>query len=348
MITELNAQGIQIIDRLDIISAVSCYLNEEQMELVKSMPSVRYIEMDFQLFMLKLESPGTLLTKGYQSVLTNEIIDWGVKRINAPETWNKATGKDVKVGVMDTGIATQHPDLRGVVMGGFNAMDSGSYEDDNDHGTYVASVIAARRNGVGIVGVAPDASLYAIKVMDSDGRGYISDVIQGCQWALDQELPVVNMSLGSTYESFALQEAVSMATASGMIIIAASGNEGKREVFHPAGDDVSVCVGASGMDDRRRLWSNYGEAMVDKGILAPGDWILAGTKDGGWRRVAGTSIATPHVTGIIALLLEADQYNSEDIAESVFLGASQSGNPDEFNGHGIVNARRSLDWLFKL
>ncbi len=343
ILEELEAEGIQILDRLDIISGISCELNYEQMELVSALPSIRYIEPDFKLFMLDTEPPAPLFAIDYYMAPAGESIDWGVKRISAPEAWETATGKGVRVGVIDTGIATAHPDLQGAVVGGFNAVDGGSYEDDNNHGTYVASVLAGRRNGLGLVGVAPDALLYAIKVLGSDGQGYISDVIEGCQWALEAELPVVNMSLGSRHESIAMQEAMSAIASQGMITIAAAGNEGERGIFSPARYDVTICVGGSRIDGKRAPWSNYGQALKEKGVLAPGDWILAAERKGGWRRVSGTSIATPHVTGVIALLLEYSQVDYNSLCELVFGAASQSQNPDEFRGHGIVDARKTLD-----
>jgi subtilisin len=343
ILDRLKAKGIRILDRLDIISGISCHLNKEQMEFVQMIPSVRYIELDLELFMLETDPPAPLIVMDYQMAPADESVDWGVRRINAPEAWETATGRGVRVGIVDTGIATAHPDLRGAVIGGFNAIDNGSYEDDNDHGTYVASVVAARRNGVGIVGVAPDALLYAIKVMGDDGRGYISDVIEGCQWAIEEGLSVVNMSLGSTYGSVALREAMSALTSQGVSTIVAAGNEGERGVFFPARDDVAVCVGGSGMDDKRVSWSNYGSALKENGVLAPGDWIQAAKKDGGWRRVSGTSIAAPHVTGLIALMLEIERLDRDSLRRFVFEGASQFDDPDEFSGYGVINARRSLD-----
>lgn len=343
ILNDLKTEGIQIIDRLDIISGISCYLTNEQMEFVQSLSSVRYIELDSELYMLEDRTPIFSFVGDYNMAPASENIDWGVRRIRIPEAWRTATGEGVRVGVIDTGIATAHSDLQGAVIGGFNAINGGSYKDDNNHGTYVASVIAARRNGLGIIGVAPDALLYAIKVLGSDGRGYISDVIEGCQWALEEGLQVVNMSLGSNYKSIAMREAMDVVASQGMITIAAAGNDGERGIFYPARNDVTICVGGSGMDNERMSWSNYGRTLKENGVLAPGDWILAANKDGSWQRVAGTSIATPHVTGIIALLLEMKCNKRELVRKFVFEGASQFDNPDELRGHGIVDARKTLD-----
>jgi subtilisin family serine protease len=342
ILEQIDEAGINIIDRLDIIQGISCHLNEEQMQFIKSLPSVRYIESDLELFMLEAKPSEPLLASS-----ASEVIDWGVRRIAAPEAWEIATGRGVRVGVIDTGIATDHPDLQGAVMGGFNAINGGSYEDDNDHGTYVASVLAARRNGTGIVGVAPEALLYSIKALGSDGRGYISDVIEGCQWALDQGIPVVNMSLGSYYDSIAVREAIDAAASRGMSIVAAAGNDGRRGILFPARNDAAICVGASGMGDERIPWSNYGPELKKNGVLAPGDWILAGTRNGKWRRVSGTSIAAPHVTGIFALLIQLRQLERESLRRLVFEGASKTGNPDEFSGYGVANARKTLEAMLR-
>jgi len=345
MIDDLKVDGIRVIDQLDIIHGISCYLNDMQKEFMGSMPYVRYMESDAELYMLEAEAPGLLIGSAYYLASASENIDWGVRRISAPEAWKTATGKGVRVGIIDTGIATAHPDLRGAIIGGFNAINDKSYEDDNNHGTYVASVVAARRNGIGIVGVAPDAMLYAVKVMGSDGRGYISDVLEGCQWALNEEIQVVNMSLGSNHRSIAMHEAMDIMASQGVLTIVATGNDGQRGICYPARNNVAICVGGSSMDDHRMSWSNYGPELKENGVIAPGDWIQVANKNGGWQRAAGTSIATPHVTGIVALLLEMKCYERELIRKFVFEGASQFENPDEFFGHGVVNARKTLDIL---
>jgi subtilisin len=189
--------------------------------------------------------------------------------------------------------------------------------------------------------------LYAIKVMDSDGSGYVSDVIQGCQWAIEHKIPIVNMSLGSDYHSIAIRETMSIAASHGMSIIAAAGNDGERGVLSPAFDDVAVCVGASGTDDKRMPWSNYGSAMKSNGVLAPGSWIMAATKEGQWRRVSGTSIATPHVTGIFALLLQVEHTERESLRRLLLQNASRSNSPDEFIGHGVADAQEALDAMLQ-
>jgi subtilisin family serine protease len=343
MIKELKSDGIEIRKTLDIIHGVSCKLTDIQEENLRLIPYIRYIELDYELFMLDIECPKILIGEKYTLINQNESIDWGLKRIKAPEIWNIATGKNVKIGVMDTGINTNHPDLIGVVTDGFDAIAGKSFKDDNNHGTYVASVIASRKNNIGIVGVAPEAILYSIKVMNSEGRGYISDILDGCQWAIREGLEIINMSLGSDQKSIALAEAIEILASEGICVISATGNEGQHGIFYPARNNVAICVGGSGMDDNRMSWSNYGPELKYNGVLAPGDWIQVADKDGKWRRVSGTSIATPHVTGIFALLMEVGYQNPDDIRKLIFNGSSHSNMPDEFVGYGIVNAQKSFE-----
>jgi subtilisin len=343
-VSEIESYGIKIKKRLTIINGISCNLDDEEKQLVQSLKFVRYVEPDVELYKLEDKSFGQLLAENIFSS-GEENIDWGLKRINAPEAWDIATGKGVKVGIMDTGINSRHPDLVGAVAGGYDAVNGKSYEDDNNHGTYVASVVAARKNGVGIVGVAPDAMLYAVKVMNSDGSGYISDILDGCQWVIKEDIKLVNMSFGSSYQSMAIQEAMNKLASSKVIVISASGNEGKLGVYSPARNKVTVCVGGSGMDDKRAAWSNYGPELRENGVLAPGDWIQVANKDGKWQRVSGTSIATPHVTGMAALMLELKCDDPELVRKFIFMGASQPDNTDDFIGHGIVNAKKTLDIL---
>ncbi|MGB9596770.1 MAG: S8 family serine peptidase [Candidatus Poribacteria bacterium] len=280
-IDKLKSFGIKAKKKLTIINGISCNLDIEDKQIIESLAFVRYIEPDIQLYRLERKSFELLMTKNnFNHILEGENIDWGVKRIDAPEVWNTATGKDVNVAVMDTGINTRHPDLIGAVIGGYDAINDKSYEDDNNHGTYVASVISARKNGIGIIGVAPSANLYAIKVMDKEGRGYISDILDGCQWAMKEKIKIINMSFGSSYQSLAIKEAMDKMASEKIIIISASGNDGKFGVYSPAKDNVTVCVGGSDINDKRASWSNYGPELKENGVLAPGDWIQVADKDG--------------------------------------------------------------------
>jgi len=123
-------------------------------------------------------------------------IPWGINRINAPKVWTKNQGEGIKVGIIDTGVYTAHADLAGRIAGGFNAIKPGaSPEDDNGHGTHVAGTIAANLDSKGVVGVAPKAALYAVKVLDADGGGTDSDVIAGIDWCIKNKIQISKMQI---------------------------------------------------------------------------------------------------------------------------------------------------------
>lgn len=329
----LETAGIKDMQELPLIAGFVCKLTEKQKTLLADLLPVRYIEPDYEVSIVDA-------TVEAQDVgLSAEVVDWGAKYIHAPECWRSATGAGVRIGVIDTGIKSDHPDLTDRVVGGYNAINGGSYEDDNNHGTYIATVIAAQPNGVGIIGVAPNAALYAIKVLNKDGRGYSSDVVKGYQWALEQEVDLVNLSLGSPRESQAMRDAMLIAAFQGMGTVAAAGNSGEGRVMYPAANDVAICVGAVGYDGTRMSWSNYGDALKANGVMAPGYQVLAGNKSGGWSRVSGTSLATPYVTGTLALMVSM-KWCTRDL---LFRGASRYETPDRYYGYGVIDAREALD-----
>ncbi len=228
-------------------------------------------------------------------------ITWGIARVDAPAAWDYTEGAGVRVAVIDTGIDTTHPDLQGKVDGGYNAITGsqapGSYVDDNGHGTHVAGIIAAIRDGKGVVGVAPKARLYAVKVLDADGTGSLSDVIKGIIWAADNGMQVANMSLGSPQGSAAMEEALRYAEARGVVVVAAAGNSG-ASVGYPGAYPETIAVSASDWNDQLASFSSRGPQVK---FIAPGVDIVSTYLGGGYLSLSGTSMATPFVTGMAAL-----------------------------------------------
>ena len=334
----LRDEGFTIYGKYNVILGVGCWLTPGQQEWVMKNLPVKYIEKDFEMSIL--DNPLPLEVHAAETPVT-EHIGWGLEMVKAEEAWEIATGVGVRVGVIDTGLDSDHVDLTNAcgssaVVGGFSAF-GGSWEDDNNHGIYVGTILAARKNGAGIVGVAPDAVLYAIKVLDSDGRGSVGTVLQGYDWALDQHLDVVNLSLGSFYLSRALEEAMIRAAWQGMGTIAATGND-SNGIIYPAKHPICVCVGAVGLNGQKMSWSNYGPALKANGVMAPGNWILAGNKGGEWQRISGTSAATPYVTGLVALLLDLSWAERHHIFES----ASLADAPTEEMGYGVIDVPAAL------
>jgi len=230
-------------------------------------------------------------------------VPWGVARVNAPAAWSSGQGAGVKVAVIDTGIDCTHPDLKCDFSAGTNIVDPGSAPmDDNEHGTHVAGTIAGRGKG-GPLGVAPQATLIPVKVLDADGAGSLSDIVAGINWAAQNGVDVINMSLGGPAGSAALQRAVKQALSAGVVIVAAAGNSGPNPdtVGFPGGYPGVIAVAASDKNDQVASFSSRGDAVA---FIAPGVNITSTVPGGGTKSLSGTSMASPHVAGLAALALE--------------------------------------------
>lgn len=224
--------------------------------------------------------------------------------------WNQGfTGKGVKVAVLDSGIDKEHPDL--VIKGGVSFVPGvTSYDDDQGHGTHVAGIIGAKKNGFGVVGIAPDADLYAVKVMASNGSGEIAWIIKGIDWAIANDMDIINMSLGATSSMLTAQEktdwaaAVNRAYSAGIIITGASGNDGTGTISYPARWNSILAIGAT-EDDKSFAWySNYGP---EQDLVAPGGLISTYPTDQpddgdypNYTYMWGTSMSAPVVAGMAA------------------------------------------------
>jgi len=200
--------------------------------------------------------------------------------------------------VVDTGIDLTHPDLS--VKGGINIINPRkSPADDNGHGTHVAGIIAALDNDFGVVGVAPEASLYAVKVLNRSGIGWTSDIMAGVDWCITEGMDVVNMSLGGGSYISDFQDLCDKAAEAGIAIVAAAGNEGGA-VSYPAAYANVIGVSATDSSDAFASFSNFG---IGVDIAAPGVGIYSTYKGGGYTTLSGTSMAAPHVAGTLALSL---------------------------------------------
>ena len=238
-----------------------------------------------------------------------QVVPWGVSRIGAVNTVYKGTG--VRVCVVDTGVSKSHPDLR--VVGGENfvvqkgRVDPSAWDDDNGHGSHVAGTIAALDNSQGVVGVAPQASLLAVKVLDSRGSGYLSDIADGVLSCVRMGSHVINMSLGGNGDpnlNSPLKQAINTAVAAGVHVVVAAGNEAQNIAGKvPAGYSNVVAVAASDSSDRIASFSNFG--LSSKDVTAPGVAIASTWKGTGYNTISGTSMAAPHVAGLYALMVQS-------------------------------------------
>ena len=251
-------------------------------------------------------------------------LDRSVPAVSVPAVWAAGyRGAGTKIGIVDTGIDRSHPDFTGRIVAGASFV-GGDYDDDNGHGTHVAGIVA----GDGFAGnsmyqgVAPEASLYLAKVLDQDGSGAMSGVMAGVEWVVDQEVHVINLSLGGSGSSDgkdALSLTCNAAVAHNIIVCVAAGNEG------PSGETVSspgaaadvITIGAVDRSDRVASFSSRGptaDGRVKPDICFPGTDIVSARATGTslgtpvndrYTAASGTSMATPHASGVAALLRQA-------------------------------------------
>lgn len=233
----------------------------------------------------------------------DESLPWGVDRVDADLVWPVTIGTGVKVAVNDTGIDLNHPDLAANIKGGFNTIDpSLQPQDDEGHGTHVAGTIAATAgNGIGVKGVAPGVDLYAVKVL-GPGGGYLSDIIEGLDWAVANDMDVVNMSYGGPSANRAEQAAIRRAYNAGITLVAAAGNNYGGRVGYPGAYAEVIAVSATTIDNKFAFFSSKGK-QVD--LAAPGASIYSTLWDDTYAFMSGTSMASPHVAGVAALVISA-------------------------------------------
>lgn len=280
-----------------------------------------------------------------------ETIPWGIDRIHANSDWATTTGNSIKVGIIDTGIDSSHPDLAGNIKGGINTINPGqSTNDDNGHGTHVAGIVAAMQNNVGVVGAGPKIELYAIKALDASGSGYLSDIIEGLDWAAANGINVVNMSFGASSSIPSLQDAIKRAHDAGVVEVAAAGNDYGGPVSYPAKYPEVIAVSASNNLDQIARFSSAGPE-VD--LAAPGDGIYSTYKNASYRTLSGTSMATPHVVGSAALLLtqvskcdtnsdgKCSPSEVQDRLQQTAKDLGISGKDDQ-SGYGLVDALKAI------
>ena len=254
----------------------------------------------------------------------NGRVPWGVARVNAPAAWSSGQGEGVKVAVIDTGIDCTHPDLQCDFSAGVNLLDPSSPPmDDNEHGTHVSGTIAGRGNGAkGVLGVAPKAELIAVKVLDADGGGSLSDIVKGIDWATKAGADVINLSLGGPAGSAALERAIKQALAAGVVVVAAAGNSGPSPdtVGFPGGYPGVIAVAASDDNDQVASFSSRGDAVA---FIAPGVNITSTIPGGGYKTLSGTSMASPHVAGLAALAVERGAKGASGVGRAFAAAAAK-------------------------
>jgi subtilisin len=322
---------------------VSASLAPGQIAKLRASADVAYVEEDSVMETLGRENAGGKPGGGGSTPPPAESTPWGVTRVDADDAWAAGkTGEGIKVMVIDTGVDQTHPDLLANIKGGKDFVNGDSNpDDDNGHGSHVAGTIAAVDNTIGVIGVAPGADLYAAKVLNRRGSGWLSDVAFGIDYARTTGMHVANMSLGASSGASTLETACDAAAAAGVLLCAAAGNSGDgnetdTELGYPAAYASCVAVGATDSSDEVASFSNSGD-FVD--FSAPGVSIPSTFKDGQYTTYSGTSMATPHVAGMAALLW-SDTPTADGVRDALESNVRDLGPDGDDFGYGIG----LIDW----
>ena len=330
----VEAFGGEVYAEYTLVDVIAARMPRQAAEALSKSPTVKYVEPD-----------GTVYAIG-------QTVPWGIDRVFGDEsysftTWNSSKGSGVGVAVLDTGIDLNHEDLtvaggRRFYIQGFRLRSDNNYNDGHGHGTHVAGTIGALDNDKGVVGVAPAVDLYAVKVLTDSGSGSVSAIIAGIEWVVNQgDIPIINMSLGSSTYSQAFKDACDAADKAGVLVVASAGNNGNSDgtgdtVGYPAKYDSVVAVAASDGNDGRAYFSSTGPAveLIAPGVSIPSTWL-----NNGYRSASGTSMASPHVAGVAALVWGADSdLTNTDIRTILTNTAQNLGLPPEHQGAGLVRA----------
>ncbi|MFB6283590.1 MAG: S8 family serine peptidase [Halobacteria archaeon] len=363
--TSLSSKyGYNKIDRYksDSVNFETAKLTDKQIEAIENNPAVKYVEKD-----VKAEVLGTQSSTSNSNFTTqSQETPWGIGKINASEVADSISDSaenGINVAVLDTGVDYTHEDLNNTVKWGADTYGSGvdygkdAAMDGHGHGTHVSGTIAANDNQKGVVGVAPNTSIYAIKVLSDSGSGSFSDIAQGIEEAhkgpdrtkgTADDADVISMSLGGPSSSEVLRNAVQNTTDE-VAIISAAGNSGDgdtstNEISYPAKYNGSMAIAATNPQDQTATFSSEGEQLD---VAAPGVNVkstIPGDSYTSWR---GTSMATPHVSGTAALILASQSdpgYGTEEIRRVLTQTAVdiESSGFDKKAGHGRIDALPSV------
>ncbi|HEY8061517.1 MAG TPA: S8 family serine peptidase [Gemmatimonadales bacterium] len=354
-----SSQGVAVSQTSRMIGALFARVDATRLAALNADPNVLMMEADRVVYLQSTprdhrafpRAPVADAAGSERWRARSQDLPWGISDVTAPGAWALGfRGTGVKVGIMDSGGDATHPDLG--YAGGYNAATGGTSPSDwaddipscNGHGTHVAGTIAGRDNGVGVVGVAPEASIYAIKVFEdlSGGCGaWISTQITAVNWAADNGIRVINASLGGSW-SYSYQLAVDQAAARGTFFVAAAGNDNGGPVEFPAAFPSAIAVASLSSSNTRSGFSDVGPEIE---VGAPGENIESTLPGGTYGFKSGTSMATPHVTGTVALLVQQNpNITLAGVRSALQNGALDIDAPgfDQNTGWGLVRALNSL------
>jgi subtilisin family serine protease len=275
---------------------------------------------------------------------------WNADLINVPDVWNQGfTGKGITVAVLDSGVDFNHVDLNdniwinaGEIAGNGIDDDGNGFIDDvrgwdfvgnnnnpmdqNGHGTHVAGIIAAESNNIGVTGIAPNASIMPLRVLDDVGNGTVTDIAKGINYAVANGADVINLSLGGNSPTLLLRNAIRDAVNQGVFVAIAAGNEARNTPAYPAqyARDWGIAVGAVDRGSNFAFFSNQAGSSPLDYVTAPGVGIRSTLPGDRYGDLSGTSMASPHIAGVAALVLNADPTLTPDEVETLLISTTQA------------------------
>lgn len=271
---------------------------------------------------------------------------WPISKINLPALDRFETEEPVLIAILDTGIDKDHEDLEGRVVAEVNFSNSSTCDDLNGHGTFIAGIIAANtNNGTGIAGIAPNARLLNVKVVNDDGTCTGSDLARGIVWAAEHGAKVINISIELNFGFSQLKRAVNYAWEKGAVVLAATSNYSTRPVY-PAYYENCIAVAATDKYDQDDFSFEYGD-WVD--IAAPGTTVYSTFPNNRYGFESGTSFAVAHTSGLAALLFGIAQDNNLDgkLNDEVRAAIQDGAQGISLSGIGLINAGNSIDSINK-
>jgi subtilisin family serine protease len=335
-INSLPQVGVQHCVPLPLIDGFQCLCDDEGYRLLSTHPGIETVEVD-----ILISLTGQSIGRSHRR-RSAKIVPEGVQAIRAPAAWPISQGAGVGVAIIDTGIDRAHPDLARNIAGGLNLLQPGLPPDDDvGHGTHVAGTVGAVSDLDGVMGVAPKAQLYPVKVVGKTGNGRLSSIILALQWVVSKKIPIVNISLGTPTHVRAFERAVLRTIAAGVTIIASAGNGGPGAAECPGIFPGVLTVGALTPDGQIAHFSGTGP-HVD--LVAPGVNIFSTLPGGRYGRASGTSMASPHVAGVAALYLGLHPQATPDQVRTALTASAvpQIGVSREQQGLGRVDAWNAI------
>ncbi|ODS40290.1 MAG: hypothetical protein A7315_09010 [Candidatus Altiarchaeales archaeon WOR_SM1_79] len=322
-IRAIRSDGASIKYQYGIINAAAAQVPAEALDDIAKRDFVKLVEPDYRVEL---------------------VLDNSIPQIQADRVWGaNITGKEIDVAIIDTGIHDEHPDL--TIEGEVDYTGEGT-DDLHGHGTHVAGTVASTNSTYR--GVAYDADLFNVKVLNQHGYGHSSNVIMGIEWAVNNSAEVISMSLGAQINpcdgTDAMSQAVDNAVTRGVVVVVAAGNAGPGNgtITSPGCSRKGITVGAVDDNDNVAAFSSRGptgDGRVKPDLLAPGVSITSTWKDNPFKSLSGTSMAAPHVSGVAALLLEVNSSLSPDDVKNVLMStALDLGLDQNTQGAGRVNA----------